>query len=137
MRRVLLRITLEPSRIIFVIHWAVAVVHPTFTIREGTIQVVVGRDPVSCLSRKVTMPVEKLFLVLMESLVRLCEHLLPRISIVLTVFHEAVIPLHQPSSVVQNCKNIGVNFNPAMAKGKGANALKAKSIFLHFIFSPS
>jgi hypothetical protein len=111
MHSVLLRITLEPSRIIFVIHWAVAVVHPTFTIREGTIQVVVGRDPVSCLSRKVTMPVEKLFLVLMESLVRLSEHLLPRISIVLAVFHEAVIPLHHPSSVLQNCKNIGVNFN--------------------------
>ena len=77
-----------------------------FTIREGTIQAVIVRDPVFRLSRKVTMSVEKLFLVLMESLVRLSEHLLPNISGVLAVFHEAVIPIHQPSSVVKNYKNI-------------------------------
>lgn len=78
------------------------VVHPMFTIRERTIQAVIGRDPVTRLSRKVTMPVEKLFLVLTESLVRLNEHLLPSISGVLAVFHEAVIPIHQPRSVVKN-----------------------------------
>ena len=79
------------------------VVHLTmFTIRERTIQAVIGREEMSRLSRKVTMPVEKLFLVLTESLVRLSEHLLPSIAVVLAVFHEAVIPLHQPSSIVKN-----------------------------------
>lgn len=91
-----------------VIHCTVVlmVVHPMFTIRERTIQAVIGRGPVNCLSRKVTVPVEKLFLVLTESLVRLSEHLLPSISGMLAVFHEAVIPLHQPRSVVKNCKRI-------------------------------
>jgi hypothetical protein len=91
-----------------VIHCTVVllVVHPMFTIRERTIQAVIGRHPVFRLCRKVTMPVEKLFLVLIESLVRLSEHLLPSISGVLAIFHEAVIPLHQPSSVVKNYKNI-------------------------------
>jgi hypothetical protein len=84
-------------------------VHPMFTIRERTIQAVIGRDPVSRLSRKVFMPAEKLFLVLTESFVRVGEHLLPSISGVLAVFHEAVIPLHQPSSVVKNCKDIRVS----------------------------
>jgi hypothetical protein len=79
-------------------------VHPMFTIRERTIQAVIGRGPVSRQSRKVIMPAEKLFLVLTESLVRLGEHLLPSISGVLAVFHEAVIPLHQPGSVAKNCK---------------------------------
>jgi len=77
------------------------VVHPMFTIRERTFQAVIGRHPVSHLSRKVTMSVEKLFLVLTESLVRLSEHLLPSISGMLAVFHEAAIPIHQPSSVVK------------------------------------
>jgi len=87
-----------------VIHCTVAllVVHPMLIIRERTVQTVIGRDPVSRLSRKVTMPAEKLFPVLTESLVRLSEHLLPSISGVLAVFHEAVIPLHQPSSVAKN-----------------------------------
>jgi len=56
------------------------------------------------------MPAEKLFLVLTESLVRLSEHLLPSISGVLAVFHEAVISLHQLSSVLKNCENIRVSF---------------------------
>jgi hypothetical protein len=84
-------------------------VHPMFTIRERTIQAAIGRDPVSRQSRKVIMPAEMLFLVLTESLVLLGEHLLPSISGVLAVFHEAVIPLHQPGSVVKNCKNIRVS----------------------------
>jgi hypothetical protein len=79
-----------------VVHCTVALllVHRMFTIRERTIQAVIGRDPVFRLSRKVTMPAEKLFLVLTEALVRLSEHMLPSISGVLAVFHEAAIPLH-------------------------------------------
>ena len=86
-----------------VIHCTVALVveHPMFTIRKRTIQAAIGRDPVIRLSRKATMPAEKLFLVLTKSLsLRLSEHLLPSISGVLAVFYEAAIPLYQPSSVV-------------------------------------
>lgn len=91
-----------------VIHCKVAllVVHPMLTIRERTIQAVISRDPVSRLPRKLIMSAEKLFLVLTESLVRLSEHLLPSISVLLAVFNEAAIPLHQPGSVVKNCKKI-------------------------------
>jgi hypothetical protein len=64
------------------------------------------------------MPAEKLFLVLAKSLVRLGEHLLPSISGVLAVFHEAVIPLYQPSSVAKNCKNIRVSLLKRTRKRK-------------------
>jgi hypothetical protein len=105
------------------------------TIRERTIQAVVGRDPVSRLSRKVIMPAEKLFLVLTESLVRLGEHLIPSISGMLAVFHEAVIPLHQPSSVVKNCKCIRVSFTQTH-KEKGASVLMPRRSFFHFTSAP-
>jgi hypothetical protein len=112
------------------------VVHPMFNIRERTIQAVIGRDPVTRLSRKVTMPVEKLFLVLTESLVRLNEHLLPSISGVLAVFHEAVIPIHQPRSVVKNCKHIRVSFTQTHKEKKGASALLERRSFFHFTSAP-
>lgn len=111
---------------------ALLVVHPMFTIRERTIQAVVGRDPVFRLSRKVTMPAEKLFLVLTESLVRAGEHLLPSISAVLTVFHEAAIPLDQPSSVVKNCKNISI----LKRTRKEGSALMPRRSFFHFTSAP-
>ena len=114
-----------------VIHCKIALLVVHLTIRERTIQAVIGRDPVSRLSRKVFMPAEKLFLVLAESLVRLGERLLPSISGVLAVFHEAAIPLHQPSSVVKNCKNIPVSFTQGE---EGRERTDAKTILLPLYF---
>lgn len=121
-----------------VIHRIVAllVVHPMFIIRERTIQAVIGRDPVFCLSRKVTMPNEKLFLILTESLIRLSEHLFPGISGVFAVFHEAVVPLHQPSGVAKNCKNIRVSFTQTPKETKGVSALMPRRSFFHFTSAP-
>ncbi|SRR6266403_1669936 len=104
-----------------------------FIIREGTIQTVISRDPVFRLSGEVTVPAEKLFLVLTESLVRLSERLLPSISVVLAVFHEAVISLHQPSSVVKNCKKHWTQFH-SNAQGKGSGRTDAKTILLPLYF---
>lgn len=75
------------------IHYKVLVVHP-ITIRERTIQAIIGGDPMVRLSHEFIMPAEKLFLVLTEPLVRLSEHLLPRVSGVLAVFHKAAISFH-------------------------------------------
>jgi hypothetical protein len=121
-----------------VIHCKVAllVVHPMLTIRERTIQAVISRDPVSRLSRKLIMSAEKLFLVLTESLVRLSEHLLPSISVFLAVFNEAAIPLHQPGSVVKNCKNIRISFTQTHKEKKGASALMPRRSFFHFTSAP-
>jgi hypothetical protein len=95
-----------------------------------------SRDPVSRLSRKLIMSAEKLFLVLTESLVRLSEHLLPSISVFLAVFNEAAIPLHQPGSVVKNCKNIRISFTQTHKEKKGASALMPRRSFFHFTSAP-
>lgn len=118
-----------------VIHCKVAllVVHPMLTIRERTIQAVISRDPVSRLPRKLIMSAEKLFLVLTESLVRLSEHLLPSISVLLAVFNEAAIPLHQPGSVVKNCKKFDQFYSNAQGK-EGSKRTNAKTILLPLYF---
>ena len=123
--------SLEPRSIMLVIHCEVAllVVHPMSAICERIIQAVIGRDPVFRLSRKVIMPAEKLFLVLTESLVRVSEDLLPSISGVLAVFHKAAIPLHQPGSVVKNCK---IFESVLLEDKKGASALMPRRSFFHF-----
>jgi hypothetical protein len=101
-----------------------------FTIRERIIQAVIGRYPEPRLSREFTMPAVKLLLVL-TFLVRLSEHLPPRISGMLAVFHEVAIPLHQPSSVVKNCRDIRVSF---IHKERSEQRTDAKTILLPLHF---
>ena len=89
------------------IRWAVSVlVWPRFKIPESMIQVDVVCDQVFCHPRKVVVPVQELTLVLAQVSIRLNELPLPgvHVTLALTVFHKAIVLVHQLDRIVQNCK---------------------------------
>jgi hypothetical protein len=93
------------------IRWTASVlVCPRFKIPESMIQVDIGCDQVFCHPRKVVVLIQELALVLAQVSIRLSELPLPsiHITLALTVFHKAIVLVHQLDRIVQNCQK-GVN----------------------------
>jgi len=86
------------------IRWTISVlVWPRFKIPESMIH---GCDQVFCHPRKVIVPVQELALVLAQVSIRLNELPFPsvHVTLALTVFHKAIVLVHQLDRIVQNCK---------------------------------